>query len=89
MKYWNAFVSLAQGQYFKCPEANPTSVDAGRFAGYAAAGVNQFPWEFNHRDDLIALGRMHTVAEAKQAFDVRNSFDRVTLSDLCASTSGT
>ena len=66
---------------FECTlEANPTSVDAGRFAGYAAAGVNRISMGIQslRDDDLVALGRMHTVAEAKQAFDIaRNSFDRV------------
>ena len=66
---------------FECTlEANPTSVDAGRFAGYAAAGVNRISMGIQslRDDDLIALGRMHTVAEAKQAFDIaRNNFDRV------------
>ena len=66
---------------FECTlEANPTSVDAGRFAGYAAAGVNRISMGIQslRDDDLIALGRMHTVAEARQAFDIaRNNFDRV------------
>ena len=66
---------------FECTlEANPTSVDAGRFAGYAAAGVNRISMGIQslRDDDLVALGRMHTVAEAKQAFDIaRNNFDRV------------
>ncbi len=66
---------------FECTlEANPTSVDAGRFAGYAAAGVNRISMGIQslRNDDLVALGRMHTVAEAKQAFDIaRDNFDRV------------
>ena len=66
---------------FECTlEANPTSVDAGRFAGYAAAGVNRISMGIQslRDDDLVALGRMHTVAEAKQAFDIaRDNFDRV------------
>jgi oxygen-independent coproporphyrinogen-3 oxidase len=66
---------------FECTlEANPTSVDAGRFAGYATAGVNRISMGIQslRDDDLIALGRMHTVAEAKQAFDIaRDNFDRV------------
>jgi len=66
---------------FECTlEANPTSVDAGRFAGYAAAGVNRISIGIQSlRDaDLVALGRMHTVTEAKQAFDIaRDNFDRV------------
>ena len=66
---------------FECTlEANPTSVDAGRFAGYAAAGVNRISMGIQSlRDnDLVALGRMHTVTEAKQAFDIaRDNFNRV------------
>ena len=61
-------------------EANPTSVEAGRFAGYADAGVNRVSMGIQslHDADLKALGRMHTVAEARAAFDVaRNQFKRV------------
>jgi oxygen-independent coproporphyrinogen-3 oxidase len=61
-------------------EANPTSVEAGRFAGYSDAGVNRVSMGIQSlRDaDLKALGRMHTVAEARAAFDVaRKQFDRV------------
>ena len=61
-------------------EANPTSVEAGRFAGYADAGVNRVSMGIQSlRDaDLKALGRMHSVAEARAAFDVaRNQFERV------------
>ena len=61
-------------------EANPTSVEAGRFAGYADAGVNRISMGIQslRDDDLKALGRMHTVAEARAAFDIaRNQFERV------------
>jgi putative oxygen-independent coproporphyrinogen III oxidase len=61
-------------------EANPTSVEAGRFAGYRDAGVNRVSMgiqALNDRD-LKALGRLHTAQEAMQAFDIaRNVFDRV------------
>ncbi|MEO1330145.1 MAG: radical SAM family heme chaperone HemW [Pseudomonadota bacterium] len=61
-------------------EANPTSVEAGRFAGYAAAGVNRVSMgiqALNDRD-LKALGRMHSVAEARAAFEIaRAHFARV------------
>ncbi|WP_090028805.1 radical SAM family heme chaperone HemW [Lutimaribacter saemankumensis] len=61
-------------------EANPGSVEAGRFAGYADAGVNRISMgiqALNDRD-LARLGRIHTVAEAAQAFDIaRERFDRV------------
>ncbi|MFO1209060.1 MAG: radical SAM family heme chaperone HemW [Amaricoccus sp.] len=53
-------------------EANPTSVEAGRFRGYRDAGVNRLSMGIQALDDadLKALGRMHTVAEAIAAFDV-------------------
>ncbi|QQA45054.1 radical SAM family heme chaperone HemW [Pelagovum pacificum] len=61
-------------------EANPTSVEAGRFAGYRDAGVNRVSMGVQalNDTDLRRLGRMHTVAEAQTAFDVaRNVFERV------------
>ena len=61
-------------------EANPTSVEAGRFAGYRDAGVNRVSMGVQAlRDaDLKALGRMHSAAEARAAFDIaRQAFDRV------------
>jgi putative oxygen-independent coproporphyrinogen III oxidase len=61
-------------------EANPTSVEASRFQGYANAGVNRISMGIQalNDPDLKALGRMHSTAEAIQAFDIaRNIFDRV------------
>ncbi|HSF93310.1 MAG TPA: radical SAM family heme chaperone HemW [Paracoccaceae bacterium] len=61
-------------------EANPTSVEAGKFAGFSAAGVNRISMGVQslHDDDLRALGRMHSAAEARAAFDIaRRHFDRV------------
>ena len=61
-------------------EANPTSVEAGRFAGYRHAGVNRLSMGVQALNDadLRALGRMHDVAEAVRAFDVaRSIFPRV------------
>lgn len=61
-------------------EANPGSVEAGRFAAYRDAGVNRVSMgiqALNDRD-LARLGRIHSVAEARAAFDIaRNCFDRV------------
>ena len=61
-------------------EANPGSVEAGRFAAYRAAGVNRVSMgiqALNDRD-LARLGRIHTTAEALAAFDIaRSTFDRV------------
>ena len=50
-------------------EANPTSVEAERFRGYRAAGVNRVSLgvqALNDRD-LKALGRLHSVEEALRA----------------------
>ena len=61
-------------------EANPSSVEAGRFAGYADAGVNRISMGIQALNDadLHRLGRIHTAAEAMQAFDIaRNQFSRV------------
>ncbi len=61
-------------------EANPTSVERGRFQGFADAGVNRLSMGIQALNDadLRRLGRMHSVAEARAAFDVaRSCFDRV------------
>lgn len=61
-------------------EANPTSVERGRFAAYAEAGVNRLSLGVQalREGDLRALGRLHSVAEARAAFDVaRGTFGRV------------
>jgi len=61
-------------------EANPTSVEAGRFSGYRQAGVNRVSMGIQALNDadLRALGRLHSVAEARAAFDIaRSNFDRV------------
>lgn len=61
-------------------EANPGSVEAGRFRGYRSAGVNRVSLgvqALNDRD-LRALGRLHSVSEALDALDIaQNTFDRV------------
>ena len=61
-------------------EANPTSVEAGKFRAYASAGVNRLSMGVQALNDadLKALGRMHSVAEAQAAFGVaRDAFSRV------------
>ncbi len=61
-------------------EANPTSVEATRFQGYRAAGVNRVSLGVQALDDasLKALGRMHTADEALKAVAVaRAAFGRV------------
>ncbi|MEA3539122.1 MAG: radical SAM family heme chaperone HemW [Pseudomonadota bacterium] len=61
-------------------EANPSSVEAGRFAGFAAAGVNRVSLGLQALDDaaLKALGRAHDLAEGLAALDVaQRHFPRV------------
>jgi putative oxygen-independent coproporphyrinogen III oxidase len=66
-------------------EANPTSVDAGRFRDYRAAGVNRVSLGVQalNDPDLRALGRLHTVDEAMRAVALaqatfpRASFDLI------------
>lgn len=61
-------------------EANPTSVEAGRFRAFRDAGVNRISMGIQalNDDDLRRLGRMHNVAEAIQAFGIaRAAFERV------------
>lgn len=61
-------------------EANPTSVEASRFAGYRAAGVNRVSLGVQSLEaaDLAALGRQHTVDEALAAVALaRQHFERV------------
>jgi oxygen-independent coproporphyrinogen-3 oxidase len=60
-------------------EANPTSVEAERFAGYRAAGVNRVSLGVQALDDaaLAALGRTHTAGEALAAVAIaRRHFER-------------
>ncbi len=67
-------------------EANPSSVEAARFAGLAAAGVNRLSLGLQALDDdaLRFFGRAHDVAEGLAALDVaqarfaRVSFDLIT-----------
>jgi len=56
-------------------EANPTSVDAGRFRDYRAAGVNRVSLGVQalNDTDLRALGRLHTVEEAMRAVALAQS----------------
>jgi putative oxygen-independent coproporphyrinogen III oxidase len=74
-----ALWGLAEGAEINL-EANPTSVEAGKFRDYAAAGVNRLSMGVQALNDadLKALRRMHTVAEAEVAFAVaRDAFARV------------
>ena len=60
-------------------EANPTSVEATRFAGYRTAGVNRVSLGVQAMDDasLKMLGRLHTAEEAMKAVAIaRQAFTR-------------
>jgi oxygen-independent coproporphyrinogen-3 oxidase len=65
-------------------EANPTSVEASRFKGFKAAGVNRVSLGVQALNDidLRALGRQHSVAEALMALDVATSVFERTSFDL-------
>jgi putative oxygen-independent coproporphyrinogen III oxidase len=66
-------------------EANPTSVEAGRFAGYRAAGVGRLSLGVQSLNDaeLRFLGRGHSAEEARRAITLarrhfpRYSFDLI------------
>jgi len=63
-------------------EANPGTVEAGRFAGFRQAGVNRISLGVQSFDDrmLAALGRIHGAVEARRAVDAAAaSFDNVNL----------
>jgi len=60
-------------------EANPTSIEAGRFREFRDAGVNRVSVGIQALNDadLRRLGRLHSVAEARTAFDIaRETFPR-------------
>ncbi|HWC91867.1 MAG TPA: radical SAM family heme chaperone HemW, partial [Pseudolabrys sp.] len=60
-------------------EANPTSVEAARFRGFRAAGVNRVSLGVQSLDDaaLKELGRLHTAQEALDAVAIaRANFER-------------
>lgn len=61
-------------------EANPGSVETGRFTGFRAAGVNRVSLGVQALKDrdLQRLGRIHDVAAARKALGIaRETFDRV------------
>lgn len=61
-------------------EANPGSVEAGRFNAYRQGGVNRISMGVQALNDadLKRLGRIHSTAEAMTAFDIaRSAFERV------------
>ncbi len=61
-------------------EANPGSVEAGRFRAFRAAGVSRISMGIQalNDDDLKRLGRLHSAKEAMAAFAIaRDTFERV------------
>lgn len=61
-------------------EANPSSVEAGRFLSFRDGGVNRISMGIQalNDPDLKRLGRLHSADEAMQAFEIaRKTFDRV------------
>jgi oxygen-independent coproporphyrinogen-3 oxidase len=68
-------------------EANPSSVEVARFAGYRAAGVNRVSLGVQSLcdDQLRALGRIHTADEARTALEIaKRHFERVTFDMIYA-----
>ncbi len=63
-------------------EANPGTVEAGRFAAYREAGVNRLSLGIQSFNDahLKALGRIHSADEAKRAIAIaQRHFDSINL----------
>jgi putative oxygen-independent coproporphyrinogen III oxidase len=63
-------------------EANPGTAEAKRFRGYRDAGVNRLSLGIQSFDDakLSALGRIHSVDEARRAIEMaKSAFDNVNL----------
>jgi putative oxygen-independent coproporphyrinogen III oxidase len=82
-----ALIAAAQQHWGFAPdieitlEANPSSVEAARFADLAAAGVNRVSLGLQALDNaaLGFLGRAHNVAESLEALAIaQREFDRVT-----------
>ena len=81
-----ALIAAAEGHWGFTPdveitlEANPSSVEAARFADLAGAGVNRISLGLQALDDasLVFLGRAHDVAEGLDALETaQRHFDRV------------
>ncbi|HEX7053060.1 MAG TPA: radical SAM family heme chaperone HemW [Burkholderiales bacterium] len=63
-------------------EANPGTVEAARFKGFRAAGVNRISVGVQSFDErkLAALGRIHSAAEARRGVEAAlESFDNVNI----------
>ena len=83
-----AILDAAQTHWTPAPdieitlEANPSSVEAARFADLAAAGINRVSLGLQSLDDtaLAFLGRAHSVAESLRALDTAQAhFGRVSV----------
>ena len=63
-------------------EANPSSIESGRFAAYREAGINRVSIGVQSVRDagLKRLGRLHSARDARNAFETaRTRFDRVSI----------
>ncbi|WP_426255007.1 radical SAM family heme chaperone HemW [Sphingomonas sp. DC2300-3] len=83
-----AILDAAQTHWTPAPdieitlEANPSSVEAARFADLAAAGINRVSLGLQSLDDaaLAFLGRAHSVTESLRALDTAQAhFGRVSV----------
>ncbi|MEO0495857.1 MAG: radical SAM family heme chaperone HemW [Pseudomonadota bacterium] len=74
------FADMPAGAIEITMEANPSSVEAERFRGYRAAGVNRVSLGVQslNDDDLKWLGRLHSADEARHAIGLaRDIFPRM------------
>jgi oxygen-independent coproporphyrinogen-3 oxidase len=64
-------------------EANPGTLDSGRFAEYRAAGVNRLSIGVQSFDDelLVRIGRIHTAAQSYRAVEMarKAGFERINI----------
>jgi oxygen-independent coproporphyrinogen-3 oxidase len=68
-------------------EANPGTVEAGRFTEYARSGINRISLGIQSFDDraLAALGRIHDAKQARQAIEIaQRAVGRVNLDIMYA-----
>ncbi|MDG1004869.1 MAG: radical SAM family heme chaperone HemW [Emcibacteraceae bacterium] len=65
-------------------EANPTSVEAGKFDDFSKAGVNRVSLGIQalNTKDLIALGRKHSLKEAFEAIELSQKYFKRSNFDL-------
>ena len=65
-------------------EANPTSVEYGKFKSYSSSGVNRCSLGIQalNDPDLKSLGRLHSVNDALRAFDTARQCFKTSSFDL-------